>query len=116
MKKPKNIDAYLSGIDEEQKILLEKLRKQVRAAAPEAIELISYSMPAFKYEGKLMAGFAAFTNHCSFFLMRGLTGKDAKLLKGFETTRSAIHFTKEKPLKALLVKKLVKLRMKEIDR
>jgi len=108
----KDIDSYLSCLPEKQIIALEKLRQTIREAAPEAEEVISYQIPAFKYHGMLV-GFAGFKNHCSFFPMGSETISQFKNeLKNFETSKGTIRFTPDKPLPSALVKKIVRARMK----
>lgn len=65
-KKPGTIDDYLASLTSEDRRALQKVRRAVRAAAPDAEECISYGMPAFRLNGKLIAGFKASANHCSF--------------------------------------------------
>ncbi|MBC7861612.1 MAG: DUF1801 domain-containing protein [Bacteroidia bacterium] len=94
-------------------IVLEKLRHTIRTTAPAAEELISYGMPAYKLHGMLVY-FAAFKNHCSFFPGNSSLVKELQdELKPYKTAKGTIQFTVEKPLPASLVKKIVKLRMKE---
>ena len=64
-KKPVTIDEYLAGLDATNRAALQKVRRAIRAAAPGAEECISYGMPAFRLNGKLIAGFRAAANHCS---------------------------------------------------
>ncbi len=108
-----DIDAYLAGVPEPARRALEKLRATIKAAAPQAIEGISYGMPGFKHGGYL-AGFAAFKGHLSFFPGTALEAF-ALDLKGFETTKGGIHFTPEHPLPTALVKKIIKARIKQIE-
>jgi uncharacterized protein YdhG (YjbR/CyaY superfamily) len=109
---PKDIDSYLSTLPEKQIVVLEKLRQTIRKAAPEAEEVISYQIPAFRYYG-LLVGFAGFKNHCSFFPMGSETITQFQVdLKNFETSKGTIRFTPDKPLPSALVKKIVKARMK----
>ncbi len=122
MKKPKSIDEYLEGVPAGQRAVLEKLRRQIKEAAPGSVEVISYGIPFFKFKGKYVAGFAAYKNHCSFALWEGkwqqlVNAKvaSAKELEGYETTAGTIHFTPEKPLPVSLVKKLVKAKISEIE-
>jgi uncharacterized protein YdhG (YjbR/CyaY superfamily) len=61
-----DIDSYLVGLDEPERRTLDRLRKAILAAVPDAQECISYGMPAFKIQGKTVAGFAAFKNHLSY--------------------------------------------------
>jgi uncharacterized protein YdhG (YjbR/CyaY superfamily) len=63
----KDVDEYLARVPEEARAALEKLRKTVMAAVPEATETISYGIPAFKLHGRSLVWYAAFKNHCSFF-------------------------------------------------
>lgn len=107
----KTVAAYLAGLPSKQRAALEKLRKQILAAAHGAEEYIGYGMPMFRMHGRLCA-FSAFTSHLSFFPMTSsLLEKHAGELKGFETSKGTIRFTPEKPIPAALVKKLVKARI-----
>jgi uncharacterized protein YdhG (YjbR/CyaY superfamily) len=109
----RDIDEYLATAPEDAKAALQKLRKIIMAAAPKATETISYQIPTFKHEGGLV-GFAAFKNHCSLFVMSvSVMNAHKDLLKTYHTTKSAIHFTTDKPLPAALVTKLVKARIAE---
>jgi uncharacterized protein YdhG (YjbR/CyaY superfamily) len=111
--KPKTIDDYLDALDPDKRAALEKLRKTIRAAAPEAEECISYQIPAFRQNGMLV-GFGASANHCSFFPFNSTKVAAYKAdLKGYETSKGTIHFQPEKPLPAVLVRKLVKARLAE---
>lgn len=108
-----NIDEYLSALPENVRNALEALRKTIKEAAPEAEEVISYQIPAFKYHGMLVY-FAAYSNHCSFFVGNGsLIASMKEELKAYSTAKSAIHFTVEKPLPVALVQKIVWRRMGE---
>ncbi len=110
---PDDVDGYLAALPIAQRRALEKLRKTIKAAAPKAQECISWRMPAYKYLGFLVF-FAAFKNHCSFFVAStALMKKLGKELSPYETSAGTIHFTPEKPLPATLVKKIVKARIKE---
>ena len=92
---------------------LRDLRRTIRTAAPEAEERISYQMPAYKYRGWLVY-FAGFTNHCSFFVASLSLMKTLKKdLAPYDAKGATIHFTPDRPLPASLVKKIVKMRMKE---
>jgi uncharacterized protein YdhG (YjbR/CyaY superfamily) len=106
-----SIDDYLFQLPENQQLVLEELRQVIRDTAPEAEELISYGMPAFKHNGMLVY-FAAFKNHCSFFVGNGSLVKEmGDALKGYKTVPSGIHFTPENPLPADLVRDIVLKRL-----
>lgn len=111
--KVKDIDAYIALQPEQVRSALEELRQIIKSAAPDALEVISYNMPAFKYHGMLL-GFAAAKEHYGFYPWTGRTVEQfAAALKGYTTTKGAIHFPKDKPLPAALIKKIVKHRMRE---
>jgi uncharacterized protein YdhG (YjbR/CyaY superfamily) len=109
---PKNTDEYLAAVPEPARGTLNKIRAAIRAAAPaEATEAIGYGMPTFRYKGALV-GFAAFSDHCSFFPMGGSVIEAFQSeLKGYETSKGTIRFPVDKPLPAALVKRLVKARV-----
>jgi uncharacterized protein YdhG (YjbR/CyaY superfamily) len=96
--------------------MLNKIRATIRSVAPpEATEIISYGLPAFKYKGVLV-WFAAFSNHCSLFPGSSVIEAFKNELKGFSTSKGTIQFPLDKPLPAGLVKKLVKARIAENKR
>src|SRR6266446_5159113 len=107
--KPKTIDDYLASLSDDQRTALKKLRKTIKAAAPKAEECISYQIPAFRLNGRMLVGFGATANHCAFYPMSSSTVKTHKHdLGAFETSKGTIRFQADKPLPAALVKKLVK--------
>ncbi len=109
----KDIDSYIALQPENVKTELEKLRQTIKSVAPEAEEVISYGMPAFKYHGMLV-GFAAAKNHYGFYPWNGSTVTQFKDdLNEFNTSKGAIQFAKDKPLPVALIKKIVRYRMKE---
>jgi uncharacterized protein YdhG (YjbR/CyaY superfamily) len=113
--KPRTIDEYLAGLSEENRRALEKVRRAVHAAALKAEESISYGMPAFRLNGKLIAGFKAAANHCSFHPMSGDTVATLKEdLTGYDTSRGTIRFSARAGLPATLIRKLVKARIAEV--
>lgn len=112
--KPTTIDDYLAGVSPAQRGICEKLRKTIRAAAPRAEEGISYGLAAFRLNGRPLVAFGAWANHFALYPMSSATVKKfQKQLKGFETSKGTIRFTRENPLPAALVKKLVKARIAE---
>ena len=106
-----DVDKYLAKIPQPARTTLQKIRGMIRSAAPrEATEAISYGIPAFKYNGMLVA-YAAFANHCSFFPASGELLKEfAEDLKDYPCSKGTIRFAVDKPLPASLVKKLLKAR------
>ena len=113
--KATTIDAYLATVKGERRAALDELRRTIRAIVPKAEECISYRMPAFRLEGRVIAGFAATTKGCSYFPFSGTTLRTlAAELRGYEQTKSSLHFRPEEPLPAALVRKLIKARIREI--
>ncbi len=111
--KIRDVDSYMESIPPDKRILLEKLRKTIRSAAPKAEEVISYQMPAYKYHGVLVY-FAAFKDHCSFFPgAKSILKTFATELKGYRTSAGTIQFTAENPLPISLVRKIVRARVAE---
>jgi uncharacterized protein YdhG (YjbR/CyaY superfamily) len=109
----KTVDDYLQALPEDIRVTLEKLRHAIRAAAPQAEEVISYGIPPFKQNGGLV-GFGAASKHCAFYVMSPAVMKMfAEELRGYDTSPGAIRFPQDKTLPATLVKKLVKARIKE---
>lgn len=107
----KSVDQWLARIEPKQRAALEKLRAQIRAAAPGAEEVISYGQPTFKLHGHLVA-FGAFAKHLSFFPMNSVViAESADALNSFVTSKGTIQFTPEKPIPAAVVKKIVKARI-----
>jgi uncharacterized protein YdhG (YjbR/CyaY superfamily) len=111
--KPKTIDEYLATLSADQRAALEKLRKTIRAAAPEAEECISYQICAFR-QNRMLVGFGATENHCAFYLMSSSTvTAHQHELKNYDTSKGTIRFAADEPLPVALVRKLVKARLAE---
>jgi uncharacterized protein YdhG (YjbR/CyaY superfamily) len=107
------VENYLAKVPAEPRATLEKLRKTIRAAAPKAIEVISYGIPTFKLNGRMLVSYAAFKEHCSFFPGASPIKAHEAELKSYETSKGTIRFVTSNPLPATLVKKLVKTRIEE---
>ena len=104
------VDAYLAKLPAEQRKALQKLRAQIRAAAPKAEEGFGYGLPGFYLDGPLFY-YGAAKNHCSLYGTRPV-GFD-KQLAAFDLSKGTIKFTPEEPLPAALVKRMVKAKAKE---
>ncbi len=112
--KPTTIDEYLAALNDDQRAVLEKLRKTIQTAAPKAEECINYGLAAFRLHGKNLVGFGATAKHCAFYLMSGSTVEAHQdELKDYDTSKGTIRFSVDKPLPATLVRKLVKARIAE---
>jgi uncharacterized protein len=110
----KTIDEYLAKLPADQRAALQRLRKVIRAAVPKAEECISYGVPAFRLDGRMLVWFGAAKRHCSFFPGAVLAGFD-KELKGYSTSKGTVRFQPDHPLSAVLVRKLVRARIARIS-
>jgi uncharacterized protein YdhG (YjbR/CyaY superfamily) len=112
--KPQTIDGYLKRLSDEQRRALEKLRKTIKQAAPRAEECISYQLPAFRLDGRMLVAFGARADHCAFYPMSASTvAAHADELEGYDTSKGTIRFRADEPLPSALLRKLVKARIAE---
>ena len=113
----KSVDEYLAVVPEMARAALEKLRKTIKLATPEATEGISYQIPVFKYKGRLLVGFGAAKNHCAFYVLSAsVIPAHQDKLESYDTSAGTIRFPANKPLPATLVKMLVKARIAENEK
>jgi 3-methyladenine DNA glycosylase AlkD/uncharacterized protein YdhG (YjbR/CyaY superfamily) len=110
-----DIDAYLAKLSDNQRATLTKVRRAIRAAAPDADEGMSYGMPAF-IRGRPIAGYSASANHCSYFPMSGsVTAALRADLANYVTSKGGFRFPIGQPPPAALIRKLVKARLAEVQ-
>lgn len=111
-------DAYLATLPDDQRAALEGLRGQIKASAPEAREVFSYGVPAFRVgpgAGKVLLGYAAMKTHLGLYVFEGeLVARFAKQLAGYSTAKGTIRFTPDAPLPAALVAEIVAAKLAEI--
>jgi uncharacterized protein YdhG (YjbR/CyaY superfamily) len=113
-RKPRAIDEYLADVKPDQRAVLERLRQAIHAVAPGVEECISYEIPAFRLNGRLLVFFGAWANHCAFYPGSSMTLKKFRDdLKGFQVSKGTVRFSPNNPLPIALVKKLVKARIAE---
>jgi len=112
----RDVDDYLSRLPKASRNALENLRRTIKSIVPEAVEVISYQIPTFKYKGRMLVSYAAFSEHCSFFPGAHPIEVHQDKLSSYETSKGTVRFLVSKPLPAALVKKLVKTRIEENDR
>src|ERR1041385_4576627 len=115
MKKFASVAAYLRAVPPAPRAALQKLRKTIKAVAPEATEGISYGIPMFKHHGMLV-GYAAFKNHCSLFMSTHVTASLRKAAAPSGPPRATTPSPADKPPPATLVRKLVKARIAQNER
>lgn len=109
---PKDIDEYIAGFPKDVQDVLEKIRKTIRKAAPDAREKISYQMPTFTLEGNLVH-FAAFKKHIGFYPVPTGIEKFKKELSAYEGGKGSVRFPLDKPIPYDLISKIVAFRVKE---
>ena len=116
MEKPKSVAAYFKKLPPEQCEPLQKLRDTIAAAAPDAEEGITYSMPGFLVRGKGFVGYMAFKDHYSFFPMSpAAIDAHRKELGDHVTGKGTISFAYGERLPVTLIKKVVKTRLAEVE-
>ena len=110
---PQSIDEYLAPLSVEKRAALQYLRRAIMAAAPKAVECISYGIPAFRVGGRVLVYMGAATKHCAFYPGAHPIAAHAKPLAAYDTSKGTVRFPPDKPLPATLVRKLVKTRIAE---
>jgi uncharacterized protein YdhG (YjbR/CyaY superfamily) len=110
---PQTIDAYLAALSSDVRSALEKLRSDIKAAAPEVEECISYKIPAFRLGGRMLVWFGAGANHCAFYPGALPIRTRMNELQAYHTSKGTIRFSADSPLPAALVHALVSARIAE---
>ncbi len=111
------VDEYLRGVEEPGRSTLQTLRRTILEIVPDAEEVISYRVPAFRVGGETVAGFAAFKNHLSYLPFSGsVLSQLAGELDRYAMTKSSLHFPVDRPLPKPLVKKLIRVRLAQVGR
>jgi len=108
------IDAHLAALPTEQREALTALRTTIAKAVPDAVEAISYGMPAFKYRGRGLLWYEAFTAHCSLFPGASVH-RYSDELKGYTVSKGTVHFTPDHPLPTKLIQRIARDRKSAID-
>ena len=110
---PSTIDDYLAGVADDQRAALERLRKTIHSIVPRAEECISYQLPAFRLDGKVLVWFGATAKHCAFY-PGGIAPEFERELMDYDTSKGTIRFQPDHPLPVALVRKLVKARIARV--
>lgn len=114
MAAPTTVEAYLAALPADRRAILEELRAVVRAAAPGAVEVIAYQMPALRLDGRFLVSYASFARHVSLFpasegVRRALGDEIAPYLSG----KGTIRFPADRPLPLALIGRVVEVRVGE---
>ena len=111
---PETTAKYLDTLPEAQRTALLDLRGWIIAAAPDAVELLNYGVPAFKLGGKPLVSFGAAKKHCAFYVQSpAVIAAFAKELQGLDTSPGTVRFTPDRPLERALVVRLIEARIAE---
>ena len=112
MKKVETVDEYIEQFTGETRLRLEKMRRTIRRAAPKAVEVISYSMPAYRQDG-ILVWFAGFKNHIGFYPGAQGIAQFKKELAGYKSAKGSVQFPHNEPLPLALITRIVKHRVGE---
>jgi uncharacterized protein YdhG (YjbR/CyaY superfamily) len=107
---PQNIDEYIAGFPAEVQKILEKIRRTIRKAAPDAEEAISYQIPAFKLNGNLIF-FAAYKNHIGLYPAPRGSEEFKEELASYEGGKGTVQFPLDKPIPYDLISRITKFRV-----
>ena len=107
-----SVDQYISGFPASTKKLLKTMRKTIRDAAPDAEEVISYNMPAFRQNGMLVF-YAGYKGHIGFYTVSSAIRQFKKDLEPYEQSKGTIRFPLDQPVPVNLITKIVKFRLQE---
>ena len=107
-----SVDDYIASFPAPVTTRLKKIRALIRKTAPEAEELISYNMPAYKLNG-MLAYYAAYENHIGLYAMPSAVEKFKTELKGFKTSKGTIQLQHDEPLPVPLLTKVIAFRVNE---
>ncbi len=111
---PGVVEEYLASLPDGPRAALEGLRETIRGAAPGSVERISYRMPAFELDGRILVWYAAFKNHCSLFpATERVVAEHGAELEPYLSGKGTIRFTLDDPLPTALVEKVVETRIAE---
>jgi uncharacterized protein YdhG (YjbR/CyaY superfamily) len=110
--KPNNVNNYIEGFPKATQTLLKQIRAAIKKAAPDAQEVISYQMPAYKCSGALVY-FAGYKNHIGFYPTASGIQAFKKEISVYKSSKGAVQFPLDEPLPLDLISKVVKFRVKE---
>ena len=108
-----NIDQYIAQFPDEVKQQLKEIRKIIKEAAPEAVELMAYGMPSYKTHGKPLVYFAGYKNHIGFYATPSGHEQFAKELSQYKQGKGSVQFPMDQPMPYDLIKRIVAFRVKE---
>lgn len=111
---PKDIDEYIAGFSPDVQKILQKIRSTIRKAAPKAVESISYQIPTFKIDGKVLIYFAGFAKHVSVYPAPREAKEFKKELADYKGGKGTVQFPLDKPIDYDLIARIVKFRLSNL--
>ena len=112
-KKFKTIEEYYASLSIDFRDKLNKIRQLVKKEAPEAEEVLSYQMPAFKLNKKILIYYAIWKEHIALYSFLSSVKEFKKELSHYQTSKGTIKFLLDKPIPLNLIRKIIKYRIKE---
>ena len=112
-KKATTVSEYIKSFPKSTQVILNQLRIVIKEVAPQAEELISYGMPAYKLNKKPLVYFAGYANHIGFYATPNGHAKFAKELSIYKQGKGSVQFPVDKPMPIALIQKIVAFRVKE---
>ena len=115
MAKYASVDEYMAGLPEDRRAVMERLRTTIRAAAPEATEVISYNMPAFRLNGHFLVSYEAFKRHYSLFpWTEQMVAELGDEVRPYAVGKGTLRFPADQPIPLELVTRIVEIRNREV--
>lgn len=108
-----NVDVYISSFPENIRVLLEQIRTVIRKTAPDAEELISYGMPAYKTKGRVLVYFAGFKNHIGFYATPSGHEEFKAELSKYKQGKGSVQFPINQSMPLELIRQMVEFRLLE---
>lgn len=109
------IRAYLAKVPPVHRAVIERLRRTIRAAAPRAVEALSYGVPSVRLDGRGVVAYAAAARHGSLYPMSSAVFRAfAAELRAYDCSKGTIRFPYDAPPPAALVRRIVKARLAEV--
>jgi uncharacterized protein YdhG (YjbR/CyaY superfamily) len=113
---PKTMDAYIKSFPSDIYKILEKIRQTIQKSAPKAEETISYGMPAFKLNSKILVFFAAWQHHIGFYATPSGNTAFKKEIAKYKTSKGAIQFPLDETVPFKLIREIVRFRVREVEK
>ena len=114
MKAVQSVEEYIKLFPKSVQILLRQMRALIRETAPDAIESISYGMPAYKYNKKPLVYFGGYEKHIGFYATPNTHVQFSEKLAGYKQGKGSVQFPLDKPLPLALIKAMIRFRVKTL--